>query len=213
MKVTEMLTSMLRFLPLAGIMSILFIGVAWRAWWQWRRYRTWGLVRSGLTEPGQAARAAIFILVFTMLAAQAFRAAMNPDGVSAATWLASDGFLILSTVGAIFLATGLVLLVVAQLQMGASWRIGIDETATPGLIETGLFRFSRNPIYMALLVIVAGYVALLPTLTSLLLWAGAYLGIRLQIYAEEAYLRRSYGEAYDAYARRVGRLLPGLRWF
>jgi protein-S-isoprenylcysteine O-methyltransferase Ste14 len=102
------------------------------------------------------------------------------------------------------------LLVAAQLQMGASWRIGIDENAKPGLIDSGLFRFCRNPIYLALLVIVAGYVAMLPTPLSVLMWVGAYLSVRLEIHAEEAYLRRSYGEAYQAYARRVGRLLPYL---
>jgi protein-S-isoprenylcysteine O-methyltransferase Ste14 len=97
--------------------------------------------------------------------------------------------------------------------MGASWRIGIDEGAAPGLIDSGLFRFCRNPIYLALLVIIAGYAAMLPTPISLLMWVGAYLSVRLQIRAEEAYLRRSYGEAYHAYARRVGRLLPHLGRF
>ena len=56
--------------------------------------------------------------------------------------------------------------------------------------------------------ITTGYVILLPTLWSLLLGLAAYLLVRLQIAAEESYLQSSYGEAYEAYARRVGRLLP-----
>jgi len=200
--------SILRFLPFAAIVSVFFVGVVWRAWLQRRRYGTWGLVGSSLSEPAQASRAAGLVLVFALLAAHALRAIMNPAGLYFGSWLASEGFPILSIGGAILLIGGLMLLVAAQLQMGASWRIGIDETRTPGLVETGLFRFCRNPIYLALLVIIAGYGALIPTVTSLLLWAGAYLLIRLQISAEEAYLRRSYGEAYDAYAGRVGRLLP-----
>jgi protein-S-isoprenylcysteine O-methyltransferase Ste14 len=92
--------------------------------------------------------------------------------------------------------------------MGASWRIGIDEAAKPGLVDTGLFRLSRNPIYLALLVIITGYFALLPTLWSLVLWCAAYVLVRLQITAEETYLRSSYGEAYEVYARRVCRLIP-----
>ena len=120
------------------------------------------------------------------------------------------GILSILLAGAIILIAGLVLLVVAQLQMGSSWRIGIDEGATPGLIDTGLFRFCRNPIYLGLLVIIAGYVALLPTPISLLMWVGAYFVIRQQIRAEETYLRRIYGDAYHAYAHRVGRLLPNI---
>jgi protein-S-isoprenylcysteine O-methyltransferase Ste14 len=56
--------------------------------------------------------------------------------------------------------------------------------------------------------IIAGYAVLLPTRWSLVLWLAAYLLVRLQIAAEESYLRLSYGEAYEAYARRVGRLIP-----
>jgi protein-S-isoprenylcysteine O-methyltransferase Ste14 len=201
---------MMRFMPLAGILSILIIGVAGRALLQRRHYGTWGFVRAGLIEPAQTARATGFFLVFGVLGAQAFHAAMRPARVYDETSLPA---VILSTIGVIILVGGLALLVVAQLQMGASWRIGIDERANPGLIDTGLFRFCRNPIYLALLVIIAGYIAMVPTPISVLMWLGAYLVIRLQIYAEEAYLRRSYGEAYEAYARRVGRLLPNLGRF
>ena len=204
------MVSILRFVPLAGIVSLLLIGVIWRALVQRRRYGTSRIVRLDLRDPAQAARAAGFILFFGVLAVQAFDAARKPAGLRAATWLPSEGVLALSTAGAIILVGGLVLLVAAQLQMGASWRIGIDEKSRPGLIDTGLFRFCRNPIYLALLVIVAGYVVMLPTPLSALMWVGAHLSVRLQIHAEEAYLRRSYGEAYEAYARRVGRLLPYL---
>jgi protein-S-isoprenylcysteine O-methyltransferase Ste14 len=204
------MVSILRFVPLAGIVSVLLIGVIWRALVQRRRYGTLGIVRFDLKEPAQAARAAGFILFFGVLAVQAFLAARKPAGVRAATWLPPEGVVALSIAGAIVLVGGLALLVAAQLQMGASWRIGIDENAKPGLIDSGLFRFCRNPIYLALLVIVAGYVAMLPTPLSVLMWVGAYLSVRLEIHAEEAYLRRSYGEAYQAYARRVGRLLPYL---
>jgi protein-S-isoprenylcysteine O-methyltransferase Ste14 len=142
------MTSILRVLPLAGMLCVLLVGVAWRALLQRQRHGTWGVVGSGLIEPAQAARAGIFILVFTLLTAQALGALKNPAGFSG-SWLRPEGFLVLSIGGAMLIVAGLVLLVVAQLQMGASWRIGIDETSTPGLIETGLFRFCRNPIFGA----------------------------------------------------------------
>lgn len=103
-----------------------------------------------------------------------------------------------------------ILLVTAQLHLGASWRIGIEEGATPGLITSGLYRFSRNPIFLALLITVASYAVLLPTRLSLVLPLGTYLGIRQQVAAEEAYLLRAYGDGYRGYARRVGRFLPGV---
>jgi protein-S-isoprenylcysteine O-methyltransferase Ste14 len=103
--------------------------------------------------------------------------------------------------------------VTAQLHLGASWRIGIDEGASPGLVTSGLYRFCRNPIFLALLVTLSGYTLMLPTRLSLGLLLGAYIGVRQQVAAEEAYLLRTYGESYREYARRVGRFLPGLGRF
>jgi protein-S-isoprenylcysteine O-methyltransferase Ste14 len=40
--------------------------------------------------------------------------------------------------------------------------------------------------------------------------AGGFIGIRQQIMLEEAYLTRTYGDAYRDYARRVGRFVPGI---
>jgi protein-S-isoprenylcysteine O-methyltransferase Ste14 len=199
--------SLLRLLPFAGILLLLVVGVLGRALLQRARFGTWGIVRSNLNEPAQLKRVAAFAVVFVLLGVQGFRAARLP-GLAGEAWLSPQAALVLAMLGAIILLGGFALFVTAQWQMGASWRIGIDENARPGLVVSGLFSLTRNPIYLALFLIVTGYLALLPTLWSLLLWCASYVLIRLLIAAEERYLRRSYGEAYEAYARRVARLLP-----
>jgi hypothetical protein len=113
MPTTEMITSALRFVPLAGILSVLLIGVIWRALLQRRRYGTSGIARFDLNEPAQLARAAGFILFFVGLGVQAFDAARNPAGIQAPTWLSREGALVLSSAGAVMLIGGLVLLVSA----------------------------------------------------------------------------------------------------
>ena len=45
-------------------------------------------------------------------------------------------------------------------------RIGIEDAARPGLVTGGLYRFCRNPIFLALLVVIAGYTLMLPTVLS-----------------------------------------------
>src|SRR5207249_3253215 len=110
---------------------------------------------------------------------------------------------------------GAVLLVVAQLELGASWRIGIEQGARPGLVTSGVYRFCRNPIFFAILIVLTGYTLLLPTRLSLVLLVSAFVGMRLQVLTEEAYLSKAYGATYREYARGVGRFLPGigrLRW-
>jgi protein-S-isoprenylcysteine O-methyltransferase Ste14 len=199
-----------RFVPLVSVVMLLLIGVVWRSWLQRKRYGTWGIVHVGLVEPVQAVTVGSLVLAFVLLGGEAFAAALRPADVHLLVRLSPHSALIASTLGATILAGGFALLVAAQLAMGSSWRIGIDHRSMPGLVDTGPFRLCRNPIYLALLVIIAGYLALLPTWTSVLVWAGTYLGVRLQIGAEETYLQRIYGEAYHVYAQRVGRLLPGI---
>lgn len=207
---TNIAAWIMRFGPLAGTVSLVLVGVGWRSWLQRKRYGTSGFVRFGFGEPSQFAPAAGIVVAFILLFGQALAVARHPAGVDLVIGSPPQGLFVLSALGATLFIVGLGVLVIAQLEMGASWRIGIDEGATPGLVDTGLFRFCRNPIFLAMLIAIAGYCVLLPTALSLLVWVAAYLGIRLQIAAEEKYLWRTYGKKYRNYAQRVGRLLPGI---
>lgn len=202
-----------RLIPLLGVALLIAIPFLWRSWLQRRRHGTRGVLLFRSNDHGQIARDSLLLLVIVLLFGQAVVAVGWPHAlrpiVQASTGLATW----LHWIGAALMFEGIVLLVAAQLDLGASWRIGIDEGARPGLVEGGLYRFCRNPIFLGLLIVIAGYTALLPTPLSLILLAGQFLGMRLQIAAEEAYLLRTYGDAYRAYARRVGRLLPRMGRF
>jgi protein-S-isoprenylcysteine O-methyltransferase Ste14 len=199
-----------RFVPLAGIVVLLAIVFVWRPWLQRRRYGSAGVLLFRAGSAGQRVRDALGALLFVLLAAQAFVAALAPESLPLAQADRRSVAPLREALGTLLLGGGLVLLVAAQLQLGASWRIGIDEAAQPGLVTSGLYAVSRNPIFLALLVVIAGYTLLIPTFASAAMLIGAYIGTRLQIGAEEAYLTRVYGDPYRAYARRVGRLLPGI---
>jgi protein-S-isoprenylcysteine O-methyltransferase Ste14 len=116
----------------------------------------------------------------------------------------------LVVLGALLLFGAMAFMVIAQLDLGASWRVGFDDGARPGLVTTGLYRFSRNPIYLALFAALAGMFVLIPTWLSLAMLVGTIIGIRNQVLEEERFLRRKYGDEFASYARRVGRFIPGL---
>ena len=202
---------MMRFVPLIGLVVLVVIAFGVRPLVQWRRHGTFGihLFRSG--SIAQTARDLLLILLFVLLLGQATVAARS-GSVDLDLLAAEDGPLhqALQALGAMLMLCGIGLLAVAQLDLGAAWRIGIEEGARPGLVTGGLYRYSRNPIYLGLLIVVAGYAALLPTLLSVILLIGAYIGMRAQIAAEEDYLLRTYGDAFRQYAARVGRFVPGL---
>ena len=115
-------------------------------------------------------------------------------------------------VAGVALATsGIVLTVLAQLQMGDSWRIGVDTNETTALVDTGVFGLVRNPIYTAMLIFGFG-IALVAvnvvTIAGLLL---AFAALELQVRrVEEPYLLAKHGAIYRDYIGRVGRFIPGI---
>jgi protein-S-isoprenylcysteine O-methyltransferase Ste14 len=76
------------------------------------------------------------------------------------------------------------------------------------LVEVGLYRYSRNPMYVAVVTILAGW-ALAFGSSSLLVYAAAVLvAFHLRVVrAEEPFLAREHGEAWARYRRRVPRWL------
>jgi protein-S-isoprenylcysteine O-methyltransferase Ste14 len=199
-----------RYLPLAGIVLMVVIAACVRPWLQYRRHGTFGihLFRSG--KRVQDLRDAGVVVLVVLLTVQGAVVATSRHEPS--LLIAGQGALrgVLQVAGAALLLGGIALLAAAQLNMGASWRIGIKEGEAPGLVTAGLYRFCRHPIYLGLLMALTGYAALLPTPLSLALLAVAYAGARAQAAAEEAHLDRTYGERFRAYAHRTGRFLPGV---
>ena len=113
--------------------------------------------------------------------------------------------------GLVLFGLGLALTVLAQAAMGASWRIGVDPSERTGLVTDGLFGIVRNPIYSGMIPAIAGLAILSPTVLSLAGVLSVAVGIEIQVRAvEEPHLLRSHGDAYAAYAARVGRFVPGL---
>ena len=115
--------------------------------------------------------------------------------------------------GAIITLLGIGGVLLAQTSMGNSWRIGVDESEKTQLVTGGLFAWMRNPIFSFVLLSVAGFVLLVPSLFTDLAAALTILGIELQVrIVEEPYLRVTHGPDYADYAAKVGRFVPGLGW-
>lgn len=113
------------------------------------------------------------------------------------TWIESTGI--------VLLLISLAWTILAQAQMGDSWRIGIDTEHRTTLVQRGVFRLSRNPIFVGMILTLFGLLLVIPnvgTLVSLLL--GSIL-IGIQVRLEEEVLTTIHGEDYLQYRRRVRR--------
>jgi protein-S-isoprenylcysteine O-methyltransferase Ste14 len=110
-------------------------------------------------------------------------------------------------IGWLTLWVSLVTVVVAQIQMGNSWRIGIDTKNGTELIAGGLFRWSRNPIFLSMRLNLLGLLMVLPntiTFASLLV---AEVLIQIQVRLEEQHLETMHADHYRHYKASVRRWL------
>jgi protein-S-isoprenylcysteine O-methyltransferase Ste14 len=134
---------------------------------------------------------------FTLsVAALLIAAALAPEGIGSWTRLAA------------FLALiGAAVVIVAQVQMGRAWRVGVREGDAPLFVSHGLFRFSRNPIFLGMIL-----VSLSAAIASATWWGWVALMLFIascivQVRIEESHLEASFGDAYRAFRRQVPRWL------
>jgi len=86
-------------------------------------------------------------------------------------------------------------------------RTGIfPRQPTTAIVQNGPYRFSRNPLYLSMILLGVGIAALSNALWILLLLIPAILVLRIGVIRrEEAYLDRKFGDEYRAYRARVRR--------
>lgn len=182
---------------LAAVLDVVFLLIAfgWRTVVQRRRTGDSGW---RLGRPHSGAEAAARLLMVgggVLLGASLFVAGSGSGPVA---------------IGGVAVAVGAIVLVaIAQLQMGASWRIGVDPDERTALIRSGLYGTMRNPIYTGMVLFAAGHAVMVP---SPLGWIGAaamLFGVEVQVRrVEEPYLDDLHGDAVRQWRRTTGRFLP-----
>lgn len=110
-------------------------------------------------------------------------------------------------IGMSLMILSLIWVFIAQFQMKNSWRIGIDEEMKTELITTGLFSFSRNPIFLGMLISLIGLLLALPTFISLSFFIISNILIQIQVRLEEEFLFKQHSDNYLYYKAKVRRFL------
>jgi protein-S-isoprenylcysteine O-methyltransferase Ste14 len=120
---------------------------------------------------------------------------------------------VLRGVGALLLVAG------AAVLLSAFVRFVVEGLGTPApvaptehLVVGGLYRYVRNPMYLAVAATIVGQALLLGQLV-LLLYAAVFLAVVAAFvrWYEEPTLSRQFGSEYDEYRRRVPGWLPRRR--
>jgi protein-S-isoprenylcysteine O-methyltransferase Ste14 len=109
--------------------------------------------------------------------------------------------------GALLVAVGLALFVLALAAFGDGWRVGIDTERPGELVTRGVFAISRNPIFVFMNAYAVGTFLLSGRLVFLVFALLSVAALHAQIRREEAFLENAYGDAYRAYRAATPRYL------
>ena len=123
-----------------------------------------------------------------------------------------------ATSGLLFVLACALLAVGVTLFAWCLWDFAVFGRGTPApidppkrLVVRGLYRYTRNPIYVSALMVVLGWAVMFLTpalfIYAICLAFGFHLFV---VFYEEPHLRRQFGAEYEDYCAKVGRWLPRL---
>ncbi len=112
---------------------------------------------------------------------------------------------------ALTIAPAVLMFVWSARTMGANWSIVARTRGDHQLVTGGPFALVRNPIYLAMLLFLLSVAAATDHAPALPIALPLFaLGTWVRVRSEERLLRAEFGTAYDAYAARVKRIIPGI---
>jgi len=192
-------------LALFGVFAAL--GFGWRSWEQRRRTGSTGFRGvSGRLGSAEWFAGAGFVAappVAVLASILQLLDVVAPVAVLHAQWIQISGIVVA--------IVGIFATVYAQLDMGDSWRIGVDPGETTTLVRTGVFGWVRNPIFIAMITFGFGIALVTPNLVALAGFLLLVATIELQVrIIEEPYLLTVHGDDYRSYLTNVGRFMPGV---
>ena len=116
--------------------------------------------------------------------------------------------LVLPVVGIGLIAVGLVVIIATRREFARYKQPTDPGQPTTKLIQTGVFAFSRNPLYLGALCVFLGMALVLKMLWGLAaVLVSLALCLWVLILPEERYLAAKFGEEYRVYAATVRRWL------
>jgi protein-S-isoprenylcysteine O-methyltransferase Ste14 len=123
----------------------------------------------------------------------------------------SWGFPIVSYIGFFLFFLGLLINWTGILTLKKQWSAVVVISKDHKLIDTGIYKYVRHPIYAAILLELLGLgLGLANWISILVLVLFNAVGLAYRIYVEEKALEKYFGKAYVIYARRTKRLVPGI---
>lgn len=196
--------NILRIVLPGYLLAIFLLAIVWRSYLVWKRT---GLNPFVVGKPGSTLEYVerVYPLPGVLLGLVATVYSVFPDIYRYTAPLFWLEHLFVQIAGLALLFASLVWIIVAQAQMGAAWRIGIDSANRTDLVGKGLFKVSRNPIFLGMRLALAGFFLALPNAFTLLAMVLGDVVLQIQVRLEEQHLVGLHGAEYENYQKAVRR--------
>lgn len=193
-----------------------FLPLYFLAWFAlafaWRSYLTWKRTGRNPYRLGKSDNAHDFVGVLFRLTMAVSAGVVLLHSLSSKlygylapiVWLQHPTLVML---GVVLLLVSFLWILLAQKQMGDSWRIGIDHEVKTPLVREGVFKLSRNPIFLGMRINLLGLFLILPNAVTLAVLVLGDALMQIQVRLEEEYLGRMHGQEYEEYRRQTHRWL------
>jgi protein-S-isoprenylcysteine O-methyltransferase Ste14 len=111
----------------------------------------------------------------------------------------------LMLLGNILLTLGFCTTILLHFMLGKQWRSGIDPEKPTQLITDGFYRFTRNPMFLAIGLSQLGFFMAIPSVFSAICLVIGFSCLAVQTSAEEKHLARLLPNIYNQYCQKVRR--------
>ncbi len=108
-------------------------------------------------------------------------------------------------IGLIINICSIIWIVIGQKQMQETWRIGIYEHEKNKLVTSGLFRFSRHPIFLGLMGLMFSNFLCMPNAITFAVFTVAFILINIEALLEEKELLTKHGLSYEDFCKKTRR--------
>jgi protein-S-isoprenylcysteine O-methyltransferase Ste14 len=112
--------------------------------------------------------------------------------------------------GVLFIAPGIIILFISFKNLGRSLTANPVPLETGKLIETGIYKYVRHPIYTGLLLAMLGSVVQSMAIVKFFVWLALLALLTYKAKFEESLLAKKY-PGYVDYMKRTGRFVPRLK--
>ena len=118
------------------------------------------------------------------------------------TYLTSPAFYI---PGLILNQLAVIWIMIGQKQMENSWRIGIYDNEKNKLIISGMYKYSRHPIFLGLMLLLFSSFMCMPNAITFAICVVGFVLIQIEAHLEEIELTTKHGEEYLNYCKKTNR--------